>query len=79
MPNDTFDAVIDGSLQQLDEAESLLRVLRRAGVFGQDRDFTPYIDVDGYPLHSGNPNGLWFLVENKRRISENGGGACLSR
>lgn len=42
----TFDATADACRKLLDEAETLLDTLRSNGVFGQDREFTAYLDVN---------------------------------
>jgi hypothetical protein len=42
----SFLAAYDDLTQMLDSAELLLRVLRREGVSGQDRDFFPFLDVN---------------------------------
>lgn len=42
----SFVAAYDDIMQLLDVAEGVLRVLRREGVSGQDRDFSPFIDVN---------------------------------
>lgn len=46
MPQNSFDVAIDASLAMLDTAEKLLQQLRASGVYGQDREFTNYIDVN---------------------------------
>ncbi len=43
---DSFQAAYDDNMALLDRAEGILRRLRSAGVFGQDRDFTPIVDVN---------------------------------
>lgn len=42
----SFTDTVDGLYASLDEAEALLRRLRRVGVMGQDRDFHEYVDVN---------------------------------
>ncbi|MGA7741092.1 MAG: hypothetical protein WCE40_04570 [Polyangia bacterium] len=42
----TFDATIGEHHRLLDDAAKLLNTLRSNGVFGQDREFTDYVDVN---------------------------------
>lgn len=42
----SFTATVDLNMRTLDAAEALLRKLRDNGIYGQDRDFTPYLDVN---------------------------------
>lgn len=42
----SFQNTIDAHSRLLDSAETLLRRLRHAGVFGQDREFSDYVDVN---------------------------------
>lgn len=44
--HDSFANTVDGIYTSLDQAEALLRKLRRVGVMGQDRDFHEYVDVN---------------------------------
>jgi hypothetical protein len=46
MATQSFDAAMQDSLKLLDVAEKLLKELRAAGVYGGDRDFTDYVDVN---------------------------------
>lgn len=46
IPQTSFSDAYDHLLRMLDAAELLLKVLRREGVLGQDRDFFPYLDVN---------------------------------
>lgn len=42
----SFRDAFDDSMQLLNQAETLLAVLRREGVLAQDRDFAAFIDVN---------------------------------
>lgn len=42
----SFDEALDGQRRLLDEADELLRVLRGAGIRGQQRDFTEIVDIN---------------------------------
>lgn len=42
----TFDETYSAQMRMLDSAEALLETLRRAGVLGQKREFTPIIDTN---------------------------------
>jgi hypothetical protein len=46
IPQTSFVDAYDDLTRALDAAELLLKVLRRDGVFGQDRDFFPFLDVN---------------------------------
>ena len=43
---DTFANALDDNLRLLDTAESLLYTLRNTGIYGQEREFTAYVDVN---------------------------------
>jgi hypothetical protein len=43
---DGFQHALEDNLRALDAAEILLRGLRAAGIYGQDREFSPYVDVN---------------------------------
>jgi hypothetical protein len=42
----SFQDAFDDNMMMLDKAETLLATLKREGVSGQDRDFSPFIDVN---------------------------------
>jgi hypothetical protein len=46
MATQSFDAAMQDAMKLLDVAEKLLKELRAAGVYGQDREFTNYVDVN---------------------------------